>query len=425
MTFRDLHPNIRLRFGLQFATTLANSMVMPFMVIFFSQKIGATITGLLLILLVCAGAAGAIVGGYYGDRLGRKKIIVFAEALIFVLYLLIGYCNSPWNDSPYLSGAFFMCETFLGAMVGPVVQAMILDVSSSENRKYIYSLSYWINNLSIAIGGIVGGLLFKGHVFELFMGLAAATLLSTLVTQFFVQETYVPKPKPMSATAGTTGKSAGLASNYAQVLKDKTFLLFLTAGVLILSLEQQLDKYISVRLAQDIQPQTLLAGWPFSFELDGYLMLGILRFENTLLVVLLATVLTKSLKRFADRRVLSVGMGMFTLGFAVLGFSESPWLLVAAMLVGTVGEVMYIPVKQAILGDLVPAEARGSYMAVNNFGGMAGMMLASVSVTASGFLNPWMMSGMFLAFGLTSIVLMRRVLPRVERRRMGKEGIVA
>ena len=238
MTFRDLHPNIRLRFALQFVTTLSNSMVMPFMVIYFSQKIGETLTGLVLILLVFSGAAGAIIGGYSGDRFGRKKVIVLAEALVFLLYLLIGFFNSPWNDSPYMSVLCFLFETFLGAMAGPGVQAMILDVSSSENRKSIYSLSYWINNLSIAIGGIFGGLFFKGHVFQMFMVLAAAVLLSTLVTLFWIKETYTPPASAPSQTSGNIG------ANYLHVLKDKTILLFLIASALILSLEQQLDKYI-------------------------------------------------------------------------------------------------------------------------------------------------------------------------------------
>ena len=154
-------------------------------------------------------------------------------------------------------------------------------------------------------------------------------------------------------------------------------------------------------------------------------MLGILRFENTLLVVLLATVMTKLMRPFQDRRVLSLGMLLFALGFTVLGCSNSPWILIAAMLVGTVGEVMYIPVKQALLGDLVPDDARGSYLAVNNFAGMFGMMISSISVTLSGWLNPWMMSAMFLAFGLTSVAMVRSIFPQVEQRRFGIEGISA
>ena len=47
MKFRDLHPNIKWRFVVGFLTSLSYMMVGPFLVIFFSNKIGAGITGAL------------------------------------------------------------------------------------------------------------------------------------------------------------------------------------------------------------------------------------------------------------------------------------------------------------------------------------------------------------------------------------------
>lgn len=77
--------------------------------------------------------------------------------------------------------------------MGPVAQAMIIDVSMSENRKFIFRMSYWAMNLAIAVGGMVGAFFFKSYHFSLFLGVAGISLVSLLVTIFLITESYFPQ----------------------------------------------------------------------------------------------------------------------------------------------------------------------------------------------------------------------------------------
>ena len=52
MKLRDIHPNIKLRLGTQFLGGLVSMAVIPFLAIYFSKKIGAAETGIILILTV-------------------------------------------------------------------------------------------------------------------------------------------------------------------------------------------------------------------------------------------------------------------------------------------------------------------------------------------------------------------------------------
>lgn len=51
-------------------------MVLPFMSIYFSGRLGDTLAGLAVILGILAGVAAGIVGGYYSDKFGRKKLML-------------------------------------------------------------------------------------------------------------------------------------------------------------------------------------------------------------------------------------------------------------------------------------------------------------------------------------------------------------
>ncbi|MFF2796629.1 hypothetical protein [Lysinibacillus xylanilyticus] len=48
MKLRDIHPNIKLRLVMQFLGSLISMAVIPFLAIYFTQKIGATKTGIYL-----------------------------------------------------------------------------------------------------------------------------------------------------------------------------------------------------------------------------------------------------------------------------------------------------------------------------------------------------------------------------------------
>lgn len=62
MKLRDIHPNIKLHLAMQFLGSLISMAVIPFLAIYFSQKIGATETGIILIIIVISGVIGGFIG---------------------------------------------------------------------------------------------------------------------------------------------------------------------------------------------------------------------------------------------------------------------------------------------------------------------------------------------------------------------------
>jgi MFS transporter, DHA1 family, multidrug resistance protein B len=390
---------------MQFLGGLVSMAVIPFLAIYFAQKIGAAETGVILILIVISGVIGGFIGGHVSDKIGRRNIMIYSEIGVLITYLFIAFCNSPWFDLPYVSAAFFVLNMFAGGMFQPAAQAMIIDVTDSESRKLVFTISYWLGNLATAIGGIMGAFLFKTYLFELFIGISGISLLSVLMTIFFISETYTPE-QTSSESSSEQPKSSPLeiVQSYTAVLKDKLFMFYIVGAVFIFTLEQSLTNYIGIRLEKEI-PEQSASLFGMEFLLDGTKVLGFLKTENTLLVVLLSTVVLFLFKKWKDRWTLVTGMFIFSVCFSALAFTNNVLILLIIIFVGTIGELMYVPVKQAMLGDLAPSNARSTYMAFYSLTFYGATIIASLLIIVGEWVSSVAMGGVLLVLGLLGTAL--------------------
>ena len=79
--------------------------------------------------------------------------------------------------------------------MNPATEAMLIDVSTPENRKVMYSINYWAINLSIAIGAIFGGLLFENYRLQLFIVLTLVAIITLYVMAVYMEEVYVARKR--------------------------------------------------------------------------------------------------------------------------------------------------------------------------------------------------------------------------------------
>ncbi len=107
MSFNKFHPTIRIRLLLLFITSLATMAVIPYLIIYLSQQVGTLITGILFLFVMLANVIGSLIGGFISDRIGRKKVILSAELIIFLGFIGVAFANSPWYLSPYVTFVFF------------------------------------------------------------------------------------------------------------------------------------------------------------------------------------------------------------------------------------------------------------------------------------------------------------------------------
>ncbi|AYC30080.1 MDR family MFS transporter [Paenisporosarcina cavernae] len=412
MRFRDFHPNIKLRIIFGFFSEIIGSMIFPFMAIYFTIHFGAKLTGILLIVNVIIGALVGFYGGYLSDKVGRKKLMVAAEGIRFVSLIVMTIANSPWFESPMITFLMFLVSSICWGIVGPATDAMLIDVSKPPERKLMYAIMYWSANLSIAIGGTIGAFLFESYLFELFIGMTIMSAILFIVITFFITESYIPKKSEGPTEKTNALKEIGyMFKSYKVVALDKIFLLFMLAGMFIQSLEMQLTNYIAVRLHQDMTDQTFLL-----WSIDGLKMTGLLRTENTVLVVLFAALVMKWIQSYKDKSVFLWSIVLFTVGYTTISYFNNVWILFIAMLIATIGELMRVPVQQSYMAALPPDDKRSSYMAVLGFSFQGSMILASISITLSAYFSREVMSLLLLLTGVLGYIIIARIIPALEQR---------
>jgi DHA1 family multidrug resistance protein B-like MFS transporter len=412
MRFRDFHINIKIRIIETFLSRFVGGMVFPFMAIYLATNFSAKLTGILLVFNVLIGALVNFFGGYYADLFGRKKIMAIAEVLRFFGFSTMALANSPWFESPMLTFFMMTLNSICWGLAGPANQAMLIDVSTPEQRKLMYSITYWASNLSIAVGGIIGGFLFNTHLFELFTATAFVAFIVAILVIFFIKESYTPTELDKKPSLNPLG----VFSSYKKVVQDRLFVTFVIANLLILSLEMNLTNYIGIRLSEDMPQQSFLY-----WNVDGVNMLGFLRTENTILVALTSLFAVRFISRFKDGPVLIIGCAAFVLSYTVISYSNNIWILLAFMVAATVGEVIRVPVQQSYLAAIPPGNARSSYMALNGLTFNGSMLVASTFVTLSAFLSTFWMTVCTFIIGTVGVLLMVYILPELEERRQADE----
>lgn len=410
MRFRDFHMNIKIRIIETFMSRLVGGMVFPFMAIYLATHFSPKMAGLMLMFNVLVGAIVNFFGGYYADRVGRKKIMAFAEILRFSAFTTMALANSPWFDLPTLTFFMMTINSICWGLAGPANQAMLIDVSTPEQRKTIYSITYWATNFSIAAGGILGGFFFKTHLFELFSITAGIAFLVAVLVVFFIKESYRPKE-----IGKTSFSPRGIFQSYGEVLKDRLFLLYVLGTLFIMTMEFHLTNFIGIRLAADMPIQSV-----FSWNLDGVKALGFLRTENTILVVLTSLFAARMFAKFKDKSVLIAGCSMYVIGYGAISYFNNIWVLFAFMLFATLGEVIKVPVQQSYLASIPPDHARSTYMAINGLTFNGAMLIASLFVTLSAFLPSVWMTILNLAVGFAGVVIYAYIIPGLEARRDGE-----
>lgn len=414
MNVSSLHPNIRLRIAVGFVQRLLSIMLMPLLVIHLAVLYGPAVAGVLTVAVAAAGIAANFLGGHLADVHGRRPVMVAGELGATVTFALLALANSPWWTSGVATFLLFLLNTCFSQMAAPAADAMMVDVSTPDNRPLVYTINYWSINLAFTVGALVGGFLYDGHFLHLLTGAAVLCLLTTAVVWRWISET-----APRTGERRAAGPGA-MVRGYLAVARDRVFLRLMAAAALISAVEMQIGYYIAVRLADEFSPQTLAAVGSWNLEVDGVAILGVLRAVNAALVVALVLVAKALLARVPERARLYGGIAVFTVGYMTWAVSNTGWVLIAAAVVLTVGEIASVPVRQALLADLIDSEARTKYMAAYALNARVGLLVAALCVTLGAFVPAVGMSLLYGTAGLAAILLYRSLLGVRAAREAGK-----
>ena len=285
-------------------------------------------------------------------------------------------------------------------LINPAAEAMLVDVSTPESRTFMYAVNYWAINISILIGTLLGGWFYQDHFTALLTGLLGVSFVTLFLAWRFMMETL---SRPVTTESRQGISFFALLTNYGQVIKDRKFMLFLAAFVLMMSIEFGRSNAIPVHLAQHFTPLTV-AG----LQLTGVKAMSLLTAVNTLMVVALTIPVSNWVKRHDLQSVMLWGTALYAGGFVALyGLTDLTVLLIASIVL-TMGELLYVPSRQTLLADMIPEDRRGAYLAVSGQVFTVAKWLAVLGIPLSAAIGGIAMMIVVGLLGVGSILLARR-----------------
>lgn len=381
MRIRDWDKNLKIRLFGEALMNISFWMFFPFLTIYFAEEFGKDKAGILLVASQIFSVAANLMGGYYADRFGRKRMMVLSALGQGVCFILFGIANSPWLVSPWLS---FLCFSFVGvfgSLYWPASQAMVADVVEEKDRSEVFAIFYTSINIAVVIGPLLGALFYANYRFQLLLVAGSACLLLGLILAKWTRET-----APTFASRHSYDERYWYSflinqlKEYRVIIKDKLFLLFIIGGVLSAQTFMQLDLLIPVYTKEKVNEQTMLSINDWSLTIQGEQAFGILLSENGLLVALFTVAVTKWMTKFRERNIFVISSLLYAVSIILFGQTNWIWGLMFSMAIFTLGELMVAGPGQTLVSNLAPDHMRGQYFAAASLRFTIGKTIAPLSI---------------------------------------------
>jgi MFS family permease len=325
-----------------FIDSIGSHLLFPFFSLYVTQKfnIGMAQAGLILGTWSAFGLIGGMVGGALTDRFGRRQLILFGLVFSALSSLSLGLVNNLAILYPLA-----IIIGFLSNIDGPAYDAMLADLLPEKQRSEGYGILRVADNLAWAIGPAVGGIVAARSFFMLFV---IDSVLSCLIAVIFYK--LITETKPVASAEKSHETVWQTAAGYRQVLRDLAFMAFLVASLLMLMVYTQMYNTLPVYLRN-------VHG--FSSEAYGFMLTS-----TAVLVVLAQFWVTRITRNRPPFVMMALGTALYAIGFGMFGFISAYSLFILAALVITIGEMIIVPISQALAANLAPPDMRGRYMAV-------------------------------------------------------------
>ena len=376
-----------------FINTMGNSFLWPLHTIYMHKHLGQTLTmaGFVLMINAGTGVIGNLLGGYLFDRIGGYKSIMFGIILSMASLLMLTF----WHGWPEYIW-FVAILGFSGGIIFPSMYALVGSVWPEGGRK-AFNAIYLAQNLGVAIGPAVAGLVADHNINNIFL----ANLL-TYVIFLIVAGVYYRK---MSVAPNV---NASVLKNNKKIKQKAPFY-----AMMIVSIGYMLTWIAYVQWTSTISTHVLDLG----ITLKEYSLLWTM---NGALILVTQPLIKPIINRLEHRikTQMIIGIVIFMASFVVVSYAEDYTMFIVAMVVLTLGEVFIWPAVPTLAGQLAPKGREGFYQGIVNsmatIGRMIGPFAGGILVDVYGIQAMFFVFTLLIALAIVPTLLYDRPLKKVE-----------
>jgi MFS family permease len=331
-------------------SAFGNGFTVPFTFVYVSQVrgLGAGIAGAVLATFAVAALFVLPFTGRAIDRRGPVPVAVVGTVLAACGSLGLGLSGS---EAGVIAAAGALGAGI--AVVQPALATMIVWCSTTATRSRAFAMQFFLNNLGLGVGGLIGGLIVDTAHPSSFIRLFAIEAAMFLVLGAVIATARVPGT-PRIAAVGRTEPGAGAA--WRALLRDRAMVMVCVLGfVMFFACYGQFESGLSAFAVEvtHISPATL----------------GAALAANTAMIVLAQFVVLRLVERRRRSRVIAaVGLvwAVAWLAAGLSGLISGSHTLAVAAIISTyalfgLGEAMLAPTVNPLVADLAPERMVGQY----------------------------------------------------------------
>lgn len=320
------------------------SFIYPLLSLILTQKIGLSIAeaGLVITLSGIFQAPCMIVGGKLVDTYGAKKILVIFETISAFLFIICGLIPPS-----HIMIVVIIAASCVSSMAGSCFDTIIANITTDENRKASFSLTYIGLNLGFAIGPAIGGFLLTNHLPIIFIGDALTTLVAIVLVAFFIDE------KNVRISHNDSVMEEKTEGSLLKVFKERPILIYFSLLMLTFQIA-----YSQFSFSMPLQVNKVFG------NVNGPKYYGFLASFNGVIVILLTPLITSLTKKFRIISVMACGGLLYAVSLAVCGFSNNIVVFFIIVAAYTSGEILIAINDGTFIANLSPASHRGRISSV-------------------------------------------------------------
>ncbi len=353
--------------------TNMGAMIWPVLTLILNQKLGMSATQISIITVISGVIVlpAGIIGGKLADRFNKKMIIVYADMVSVIFFIVAAIM--PLS---LVTVALLLLGSSFQSLENPAYIALIADITKTEDRERAYSLSYLGANLGLVASPTIAGLLFKNHLNLSFIISGLSIGCSTLLILFLVKDI----TKVVSESVEEAYQQADEKASIWKIFRDNKLILFYTIVMSMFWATYSEWSYLAPLNLGRVHGE------------NGALIYGTITSVNCVVVVVLTPVLTKVFEKLKKTVQIFIGTLLLVAGFVIFSVALGcvPFYYVAVTLL-TLGEIAVVIASTAYATERIPSSHRGRVNGAMGFAqnSMYGVIMLLTGVVYDGYGHVW------------------------------------
>ncbi|MEV5885382.1 MFS transporter [Streptomyces sp. NPDC052020] len=366
----------------------------PYLYVYVAQVrgLGSVTAGLVLAVFAVAALIVLPFAGRAIVRRGPLPVLLAALVTAAVGALSLGLASS--------AAAVLLSAAALGAgqaVMQPALATMIVDCSSTETRSRAFAMQFFLQNLGLGVGGLIGGHLVdtsSASSFTLLFAIEAAMFLLLVVVMATVR---TPRAPRVEEAPGQSGKGG-----WKQLLGNRAMVQLCVLGfVLFFACYGQFESGLSAYGVEAAGISTSALGTALA--------------ANTLMIVVAQFAVLKFVERRKRSRVIAAVGLIWAVAWAVAGYAglgHGSQAMATAAFISTyalfgLGEAMLSPTLAPLVADLAPTGMAGQY---NSAFALVKQLALAIGPAVGGPLGaslhaPYIVAFLLFSLGITVLAL--------------------